>query len=337
MWLPETAVDLATLRLLADHGVRHTILAPSQAVGHPAETRLPYRVELGGGRSLVVALYDAGLSAAISFEPGATWDADRFIRERVTPRAGEPLPGHERPVILIATDGELYGHNQSFRELFLKRLVQPRADGLDVGLDIASLADVLDEEPARPFATIGIAERTSWSCHHGVLRWSGECPCTPSATWKAPLRSALERLAAGIDALTERLAADLTGRPDPWAARNDYVDVVIGAEDESTFLDRWLGATGSADERASLQALMNVQRWRLAMFASDGWFWEEPVRTETMMVLRAAAWAARRMDALAGSSLERRLVADLAVLTSPAHGIDGAAIYRRALAEVGQA
>lgn len=30
MWLPETAVDLATLRLLADAGVTHTVLAPWQ-------------------------------------------------------------------------------------------------------------------------------------------------------------------------------------------------------------------------------------------------------------------------------------------------------------------
>jgi len=335
IWLPETAVDLATLRLLADHGVRHTILAPWQVAGHH-ETRRPYRIELGGGQSLVVALYDTGLSATISFEPGETRDADRFIRERVAPRAAEPLPGHEPPFVLIATDGELYGHHQTFRELFLKRLVQTRPDGSDVGVDIATLEAVLREDPDRPFATARIVERTSWSCHHGVLRWSGECPCTPGATWKAPLRSAVERLAAGIDVLTERLAAGLAGRPDPWAARNAFVDVVIGAEDERTFLDRWLGEAGPADDRATLRAVMDIQRWRLAMFASDGWFWEEPVRTETMMVLRAAAWAARRMDALVGSSLERRLMGDLAMFTSPLHQINGTEIYRRALAEVGK-
>lgn len=335
MWLPETAVDLATLRLLADHGVRHTILAPWQTAG-PDESRRPYRVDLGAGQSIVVALYDAGLSAAISFEPGATRDADHFIRERVVPRAAEPLAGRDAPIVLIATDGELYGHHQTFRELFLKRLVQPQLDRPDVGLDIAPLAEVLREDPGRPFESTQIVERTSWSCHHGVLRWSGECPCTPHATWKAPLRAALDRLAAGIDVLTERLVTRLPGELDPWAARNDFVDVVVGAENASAFLDRWLGDAGLEDDRGVLRGLMDIQRWRLAMFASDGWFWEEPVRTETMSVLRAAAWAARRMDAFAGSSLERRLVADLTLMTSPAHQVDGAEIYRRALAEVGQ-
>ena len=72
------------------------------------------------------------------------------------------------------------------------------------------------------------------------------------------------------------------------------------------------------------------------MFASDGWFWDDPTRPETRSILRAAGWAARRMDALAGSSLERRLLGDLAIVRSRVHHVDGAAIYRRALSEVGQ-
>ena len=229
MWLPETAVDLATLRILAEHGIEHTILAPWQAAGPHRETRRPYRVELGGGLSIVVALYDAGLSAAVSFEPGATTDADRFARERLAPRFAEAMPDGERPVVVIATDGELYGHHQVFRDLFLKRLVQGRPGGSEHGFDVATLADSLVEDPRHPFRTTRIVERTSWSCHHGVLRWSGACACAHDSSWKAPLRAALERLAAGIDAATERLAAGLPGRPDPWAARDEYVDVLAGA------------------------------------------------------------------------------------------------------------
>lgn len=136
--------------------------------------------------------------------------------------------------------------------------------------------------------------------------------------------------------MTERLAARLPGAPDPWAARDEYVYVLVGAEDGPAFADRWLGGAGSPNDVAILLDLMEAQRWRLAMFASDAWYWDDPVRPETKGALRAAAWASRRIDALASSGLERRLAADLALLSSPGHQIDGAEIYRRALSEVGQ-
>jgi hypothetical protein len=85
-----------------------------------------------------------------------------------------------------------------------------------------------------------------------------------------------------------------------------------------------------------LLAFLEAQRWRLAMFASDGWYWDDPIRPETKQILRAAARAARIVDEAAGTALEHRLVADLALFVSPSRRLDGAAIYRTALAEVGQ-
>jgi len=337
LWLPETAVDLPTLRVLADEGIRHTILAPWQAAEAHVETRRPYRVELGGGRSIVVAFYDAGLSGAASFEPSATADADRFARERVATRlAGMPFPGGESGLVVIATDGELYGHHQPFRELFLQRLVAPGPDVPDRGFDVVELAAALDEPADRPFRVVRIVERTSWSCHHGIARWSAECPDATDGRWKAPLRAALERLAGSIDALTERRFAALPGRPDLWAARDACIDVVLGVDEPGVFAARWLGGGVSAADARALLDLLEAQRWRLAMFASDGWYWDDPTRPETRQVLRAAARAVRLVDALEGSHLERRLFADLTLLVSPAHGIDGGAIYRQALSEVGQ-
>jgi hypothetical protein len=53
-------------------------------------------------------------------------------------------------------------------------------------------------------------------------------------------------------------------------------------------------------------------------------------------VLRAAARAVRLVDGVAGTRLERRLVADLGSFSSPSRGLDGAAIYRMALADIDQ-
>jgi hypothetical protein len=336
LWLPETAVDLATLRILADEGVRYTILAPWQADHPRLDTRRPYRVQLGAGRRIVVAFYDSALSAAVSFEPAATADADHFARERVAPRlAGTPFHDGTPGLVLIATDGELYGHHQPFRDLFLQRLVAPGADGPDRGFDIVDLGSALAEPPGHPFPAVRIMERTSWSCHHGVLRWCGECPDAGDGRWKQPLRAALERLAAAIDTTTELHFRGLPTAPDLWEVRDAYVDVVVGVETPAAFAATWLGDAADSSHRAFLD-LMEAQRWRLAMFASDGWYWDDPARPETKQVLRSAARAARLVDHVAGTSLEERLAADLALLRSPSLGIDGARILRAALAEIGQ-
>jgi hypothetical protein len=335
LWLPECAVDLATLREAAAQGIDFTILAPWQAATPGVDTRHPWRVEVGDDRTITVVFSDAGLSSAISFEPEATADADRFARERVAPRlrGGPGVP--DAPLALVATDGELYGHHQQFRDLFLQRLVSPGAGVGDRGFDVVTVDEVLADRDARPYPPIRIIERTSWSCHHGVARWTAECPDAADGRWKGPLRAAFERLAGGIDALTQRTFEAIPGGADPGAARDAYVEVVVGSVPEADFAAGcWPGADDAARGRAL--RFLEAQRWRLAMFASDGWYWDDPIRPETRAVMRAAARAARLVDEAAGSRLEASLVADLAQLSSPSRGLDGAAIYRLALADVGQ-
>ena len=349
LWLPETGVDVSTLREAARQGIRFTILAPWQAAEPGVDTRHAYRIDLGAGEGIIAFFYDAGLSASVSFEPEATSDADRFARERVAPRLGGGPTPVDSPLALIATDGELYGHHQLFRDLFLQRLLEPEPGAADRGFDIVSLesiaAEAIAADSARTAAGAGddgvglpamrIVERTSWSCHHGVARWSGECADASDGRWKGPLRAALERLAGGIDVVTAAAIADLQGAVDADAARDEYIDVVAGAVSGAAFASRrWPAATDGT--RLRVLDLLEAQRWRLAMFASDGWYWDDPVRPETRQVLRAAARAVRLVDARVGTRLERRLVADLAGFSSPSSGLDGAAIYAMALADVGQ-
>lgn len=337
LWLPETAVDLPTLRMAAEEGVRYTILAPWQSAEPGIDTRTPYRVELGGDRSIVVVFYDSGLSAAVSFEQDATSDADRFARERVAARLSGDGPDGRAPLAVIATDGETYGHHQQFRDLFLQRLTSPDPGAQDRGFDVVSLAAVIDEPMDQPLPVARIAERTSWSCHHGVARWFAECPDAADGRWKNPLRAALERLAGGIDMSTEALFNSLPGSPDPWALRDAWVDVVVGATTAEAFVSERAPQVSAQADRDRIASVLEAQRWRLAMFTSDGWFWDDPVRLETRQVLRSAARAARIIDAGAGTSLERRLVDDLTVFTSPSRGLDGAEIYAMALSDLGPA
>jgi uncharacterized protein DUF3536/glycosyl hydrolase family 57 len=330
MWLPETGVDIETLRLLADEGVAFTILAPWQVEGAPwIDTRHPVRIDLGAGRSIVAVLYDAALSTAVSFEPTATIDADTFVRERVLPRfEGDG----QDDLVVIATDGELYGHHQPFREQFLARLVGRTAPS-DMPYATPSLADAVARAASRGLASAQLRERTSWSCHHGIERWAGDCDCVVDGSWKRPLRAVLDRLAGGVDAATDHLAATLPGSPDPWAARDDYVEVVIGVRDAGGFVADLLGTAADPEDARVMRDLLDAQRWRLAMFASCAWFWDVPDRIETAGALRAAVRAARLIDALADTALEGRLLADLALVRG--QEVDGTDLVKAALSVVG--
>jgi hypothetical protein len=266
----------------------------------------------------------------VSFDPAATVDADWFVRERLVPRLGqEPLPDGSPPIVVIATDGELYGHHQPMRDHFLARLVG-RAAPADLPYATPALANAVEEAAASGLAEAQLRDGTSWSCHHGIARWGSICECVPDGAWKGPLRAALDRLAGGIDAATEHLARGLPGRPDPWAARDASVDLVLGLETSANFATGWLAPTASAADRLTFAAVMEAQRWRLAMFASCGWFWDEPARIETAGTLRAAVRAARLIDGLAATDLERRLVDDLHLVAA-----DGIGLLDAALAAVG--
>jgi len=160
------------------------------------------------------------------------------------------------------------------------------------------------------------------------------------------LRSALDRLAGGIDAVSVELLrrqdlGGVGGVANRGAdgllaeARDAYGEVVAGPVPVDPFMARW-SPGASVSQRRVLADVLEAQRWRLAMYASDGWFWDDPARGETAQVLRAAARAVRIIDELASTRLERRLVEDLSLLVSPSRAVDGARLYREALEAVGQ-
>jgi hypothetical protein len=333
MWLPETAVDLPTLRLLAEHGITYTILAPWQVQEDGLrDARRPARIDLSDGRSIVVMRYDGLLSAAVSFEPWSTVDADAFLAGHVARALASSTPDDEEDrLLVIATDGELYGHHQPSREHFLSRLVGRTAPS-DLPYDRPSMAEAVARAVAGGLDLGTLRERTSWSCEHGIDRWKGACGCVADGEWKAPLRSALDRLAGGVDAATDQVARGLSGSPDPWSLRDTWVDVVLGVRSAGEVVQEEAGTTAPEDA-AVLTRLMEAQRWRLSMFASCAWFWDRADRIETAGALRAATRAARLIDGIALTGLERRLVDDLRLIE--ADGIDGVALLETALRAVG--
>jgi len=316
MWLPETAVDLASLEALARNGIQYTILAPWQAREKEIDVTHPYRVRLSGGREMVVFFYNAFLSSEISFNPSASDNADGFVRGWLIPQA-EMLNSDGQIFLLAASDGELYGHHQPFRDQFLSHLLDGAVE--QAGIQHSFPALWLSQNPASDYAEI--EENTSWSCHHGIERWRDVCGDAPTATWKKPLREFMDGLCASIDAIYETRLSDLFD--DPWRLRDSYIDVILG---EITF-DRWMhdqmGETPALEERAEVDLLLKAQFERLRMLSSDAWFFYDLDRIEPLNALKYAAHASFLVEQATGTDPSEGLVDVISQAKSELSGLTG--------------
>jgi alpha-amylase/alpha-mannosidase (GH57 family) len=337
-WLPETAADAATLAVLAEEGIRFTVLSPYQAVrvrppdGEWADARdarfdptRPYRVKVLD-REIVVFFYDGHIARDLAFG-SALSDAGTLI-ERLT--AGFDGQRDHDEILTIAFDGETLGHHKKGGDEVLAaalRLLARRAD-----LEVVNLGQALDRIPAEWEAEI--AEGSSWSCAHGLERWRSDCGCNAGGgpgwrqAWRAPLRSALDGLRERLDAIFEREAIALFG--DPWRTRDRYVELVLDPErrESADFLRREAGSALAEDEVVRALRLLEMQRQSLLMYTSCGWFFSELSGIETVQVLKYAARAIQLVRDLVGLDLEPAFEAALARAPSnePALG-DGRRVY----------
>jgi alpha-amylase/alpha-mannosidase (GH57 family) len=307
MWLPETAASPETIDGLIDAGVRFTVLAPHQAhrvrhqngewheVGAGIDTGRPYRHPHsdGSGRALSVFFYDGGLAQSLAFDP-ATMDA-AVLLDRLH-QAAERTDG----LIHAALDGETFGHHHPFGELGLAYALFEEAERR--GLEPTTYAAWLDRHPPVDEVQLVPGEGTAWSCAHGLGRWIRDCGCATDSlpgwnqAWRGPLRAALDVVRdAAIDMFESR--GDELLR-DPWAARDDYVNVMLGVWSPAEFLDRHAERSLSDHQRIDLRALLEAQRHAMVMYTSCGWFFGDVSGIESVYGLRSAARVLSLLDEL---------------------------------------
>jgi len=271
IWLPETAANDDVLALLIEQGMRYVILAPNQAKG-VVDSSKPYlfRHPDGSNRSIAVFFYNGPLARAIAFERALA--SSSGLVEKFVSAGGE--------LVNVATDGETYGHHFKFGDLCLTHALKVEAKS--AGFWITNYAQYLDQHPAETEAEIDNGpdgEGSSWSCVHGVGRWSRDCGCHTGGepgwnqAWRKPLREALNFLRDDAAAKFEQSGL----LRDPWAARNDYIKVILDPKH----------AREEFDPR--VLDLLEMQRSSLLMFTSCGWFFSDLAGIETIQVLRYAA------------------------------------------------
>jgi hypothetical protein len=287
LWLPETAVDEETLQVLADCGVQFTILAPWQAATEVIDSTQPYWVNLQKGSRIAVFFYQKTLSERVSFDPGSTINADRFVDEAVLPGfRSSQKPEKDGQLAIIASDGELYGHHQPFRDQFLSYLLSGAIDNKkELGINYPGAW--LKQYP--PTGSVFIKPGTSWSCTHGIRRWRDACGCTPNASWKAPLRQAFNQTAKLID--EQFVKALLQYNINPWNLRNAYIHVRLGDISLEQLLNEQNGGPIPGHDISRIALLLEAQFERQRMFTSCGWFFEDFDRIEPRNNVAYAAQA----------------------------------------------
>ena len=315
MWLSETAIDMNTVRALIDHGVKYIILSPLQAsyirkfgefewTGVPEgtiDTRVPYRLfEVDGGgrthfdRYLDILFYDKEISTKVSFEHllGDNQKLEWLIKNRYSTQATLPQ------LVLIATDGEIYGHHEKNGHKGLAQLLERL---LKNGNCVVTNIDKFMEEN-KPSQEVKLWEGidgkgSSWSCSHGVGRWHRDCGCsdgpyTYNQKWREHLRNAFDELRYNIRQICRTVGKELVF--DFTDARNDYISLILdpAPENRNRFLSRHSRNTLSPRGRIKLWKLLEADRNAMLMYTSCGWFFSDISGVEAQQNMRYALRAA---------------------------------------------
>ena len=353
MWLPETAVNYATLRVLVKYRMKYLILSPFQALRvRPfggkkwadvsqgrIDTTQPYRWfirDVSGKKRtdefIDIFFYDGMISRDVSFGD-LLRDGNAFCKQF----AKAYQPSKKRPQLIhIATDGETYGHHKKFGDM---ALVFALKDGFPSrGFEIINYGAFLKRFP--PVYEVEIdegpkGEGTSWSCMHGVGRWKENCGCSTGGRegwnqkWRRPLREALDFLRDELASLYEKEGEKIFR--DVWEARNGYIKVILdrSPQEVARFFETF-GVKG-LDEKRRIRGLrlLEMERHALLMYTSCGWFFADLSGLETVQILKYASRAIQLAQELTNQGIEEKFVESLSRAKSnfPEMG-DGRQVYQ---------
>jgi alpha-amylase/alpha-mannosidase (GH57 family) len=364
MWLPETAVDLETLEIMAEQGILFTILSPDQADAvrskgeetwsqvsrETLDHSVPYTCNLPGGRSIAIFFYDNALAQDVAFS-SLLENGDVFAGRILDAFSRYPGKGG---LISIASDGETYGHHHRFADMALAYALYRLSEAEKTSITI--FGEYLARHP--PTREVRIRENTSWSCPHGIERWRSNCGCctrgtmirdnspptgtinplpSPAAScniawtqeWRGVLRSAMDRIRDELIPVFENGMAQFTKRP--WEARDDYIGIILDRSPASQdrFFSQHAVRNLSAEERSQVLKLLEMQRHAMLMYTSCGWFFDDISGIEALQVLKYSCRAIQLAREITGMDLEPYFITSLLDARSNVPDQEnGAAIYR---------
>lgn len=317
MWLPETAVDIETLEVLASLGIKYTILSQRQAkrvkkIGDTEnwvdateeriDITMTYLCRLPSGQSINLFFYNGQIAQEVSF--GKLLNNGEAFAKRLLSAFND---GNDHPQIVhIATDGETFGHHHRFGDMALSYCLHYiESRGL---AKIINYGEYLEKHP--PVYLTEILENSSWSCVHGVERWKDNCGCNSgkqpgwTQAWRKPLREAMDWLRDKLTAVYSKEASVYFN--DPWGVRDGYIAVILDrlTENVEDFLSRHAVRKLTMKEKVRVLKLLEMQRNAMLMYTSCGWFFDDSSGIETIQIMQYASKAIQYAEELTGLSLE---------------------------------
>ncbi len=320
IWLPEMAVDYATLEAVAESGLWFVVLSDEQVRGDLSRRAGPYKVRLHKNRFITIFVRDRHLSNSFSFNMPPVAHSRNWVNGVLRGAPSDSLT-------LLATDGETFGHHHKHGVEVLRALLTPTSNDV---YEVTTLGHYLRQHP--PTAEVEVVENTAWSCAHNLGRWATGCFCTGgTGHWKGALRRALDNLSHDID----EIYADAVRSRDqaPWGLRDDYIRVLLGEVDAQTFLlEHHLGHISTVAQ-ARILGLLSAQVYRQRMFTSCAFFFEDLERIEPRYAIANAIKAIGLVRYATGDDLTSSFRRDLSIAVSGETGRTGARIMDEILEE----
>ena len=322
-WLPEMAVDTESLTLLAEADVKYTLLAAQQLRNLPFNGGAgPYNVQVSRNQRISVFVRDDRLSIELSFKVHNLGGAGHWAHNVLGPARKS-----SGPLLLLATEGETFGHHYMGEDQFLHWLMTREAQA--VGFTITSLDSFFTTHP--PSQSVSIHEPSSWSDQHGLANWAtGQNDAKKDTSWKGALRRALDNAASELDRAYEDLLRPLN--VEPWQLRDQYAPVLLGAITAEEFIAQRVPDIES-DTAEALRALLSAQELAQRMYTSATFTNDALESRQPRYAIACAAAALMLAQQATGRDMAERFLSDLAVVTSRGTSDRGIDILRQVTEE----
>jgi len=295
MWLSETACDDDTLECLIEKGIKFTILSPEQALKIK---------NIKTGEEKLISNYN-NLDTSIPY----IWKSKKqkgeikifFYNKIISDKMCEELINPEKYFLrmklsfderknnqhlLIASDGENYGHHIKNGNEYLIKLIELIEK--DKKIKLNNLNSIFENQSDWE---VEIKSPSSWSCPHGVKRWSDKCECRvdPKNTyqkWKKTLRDTLNTIEKKVD---EKFLYETAGF---FQKPFELLEKYIAAYDDNnihsiiSFIEKNSIKTPTPQEIKKLAKILACEIEIALANTSCGWFFDDILNIETIYSIK---------------------------------------------------